>query len=75
MNRPKHKCYVVKCAAKCFVISVYFECRFLDFPLRASQLRFMMKNLKDVMTFFTPRPLIRLGDTAVGHVAQFSLRN
>jgi hypothetical protein len=72
MNRPKRKCYVVKCAAKYFVISVYFECLFLDFPIRASQLRFMMKTLKDVMTFFAPHPLIRSGDTAVGHVAQFS---
>ena len=71
MNRPKWKCYVVNCAAKYFVISVYFQYRFLDFPIRASQLRFMMKTLKDVMTFFTTRPLIWLGDNAVGHVAQF----
>lgn len=62
----------MNCAAKYYVISVYFVYRFLDFPIRASQLSFMMKTLKDVTTLFTPRPMIRLGDTAVEHVAQFS---
>jgi len=32
----------------------------------------MTKTLKDVTTFFAPRPMIRLSDIAVGHVAQFS---
>jgi len=74
MNRSKCKCYVVNCAAKYFVISVYFEYCFLDFPIRASQVRVMMKTLKDV-TFFTPHPIIRLGDITIGHVAKFSRRN
>jgi hypothetical protein len=51
MNRSKCKFYVVNRAAKYFVISVYFEYCFLGFPIRASQLRFIMKTLKDVTTF------------------------
>jgi hypothetical protein len=75
MNRSKCKCYVVNRVAKYFVISVYFEYCFLGFPIRASQLKFIMKTLKDVTKFFTPRPLIRLGGTEIGHAAQFSRRN